>query len=133
MVSAIDAFSGQFAASEEAKRMMKELTEDTGIFSQMSDVWRWGAALALLRNVDVDEKISKQKRTTIYAIDTIDPEGIFSAIMLSLFPDISPEERRKKLEDYAEWGIREIHRKYKNGTLNFYKILSQILEESRGV
>ena len=129
MTSSTDAFSGQFAASEEAKRMMKELTEDVGLFSQMSDVWRWGASLGIREGIELDEKIAKQKRTTIYAIDTIDPEGIFSAIMLSLFPEMKPEERKKKLEDYAEWGIREIYRKYKNGTLIFSKIIEEILEK----
>ena len=130
MPSSTDAFSGQFAASDEAKRMMKDLTEYAGLFSKMQDIWRWGAALGLREGIEIDEKISKQKRTTIYAIDTIDPEGIFSAIMLSLFPEMRPEERRKKLEDYAELGIREIYRKYKNGTLVFYNIMKEILEKN---
>ena len=127
MITATNAFSGQFSASEEAKNMMKELSEISGIFSQMSDVWRWGAALAILENAKIDDAIKNKKRTTIYAVDTIDPEGIFSAIMISLFPDMEPEERKKKLEDFAEWGIREIYRRYKNGTLNFSKILRDIL------
>ncbi len=39
--------------------------------------------------------------------------------MVGLYPDSSPKERRDKLIDRAEWGIREIYRKEKNGTLDF--------------
>ena len=48
-----------------------------------------------------------------------DPDGIFAAIMVGLYPNLSSSERRDKLTDHAEWGIREIYRKEKIGTLNF--------------
>jgi hypothetical protein len=36
-----------------------------------------------------------------------------------LYPDLEPKERAAKLVNHAEWGIREIHRRDKNGTLDF--------------
>ena len=58
-------------------------------------------------------------RKTFQNVNSLDPEGIFAAIMVGLYPDLEPKERRDKLVDHAEWGIREIQRKEKNGTLDF--------------
>ncbi len=130
-----EAFSGQFAASEEAKEKMEFLSlRNEGVFKEMSDVWRLGAALALLENPEIPDEIRLRKRKTAYNVSALDPDGIFSAVMISLFPELKPDERRKKLEEYAEWGIREIYRRYTLGTLNFTKIIENIiniLEEER--
>ena len=42
--------------------------------------------------------------------------------MSGLYPDMDPKERATKLVDHAEWGIREISRREKTGTLNFYEL-----------
>ncbi len=81
-------------ASDEAKRIMNQLKAKE-LFPEQRDVWTLGAALGL------------------------DSEETFAAVMLGRYPDMSSEERLKKLVDHAEWGIREIWRKHENGTLDF--------------
>ncbi|MCL4480194.1 MAG: helix-turn-helix domain-containing protein [Candidatus Thermoplasmatota archaeon] len=101
-------------ASNETKEIMKQL-ETKGIFDQQRDVWMLGAALG----ISTGQTFEGASRETFQNINSLDPEGIFAAIMTGLHPDLLPDQRLKKLVDYAEWGIREISRKDKNGTLDF--------------
>ena len=57
---------------------------------------------------------------------TLDPDGIFAAIMLGLYPDLKPEDRVKKLVDHSEWGINEIAHQNDVGTLDFYSYVAEI-------
>ena len=104
-------------ASNEAKSIMKKLVTK-GAFKEQRDVWTLGASLA----IRAGQVYENQNRETFQNINSLDPEGIFGAIMVGLFPDLEPEQRLKKLVDFAEWGIREIDRKEKNGTLDFSKL-----------
>lgn len=101
-------------ASEDAKKLMKQLaTRD--IFSEQRDVWRLGAALGIAEGQVYD----KGARSTFQNINSLDDEGLFAAAMLGRYPDLQPDERLKKLVDHAEWGIREIHRKISNSTMDW--------------
>ncbi|MHA1227165.1 MAG: hypothetical protein ACTSPV_10530 [Candidatus Hodarchaeales archaeon] len=104
-------------ASDTAKNYMKQLVAKD-IFDEQRDVWRLGASLGIA----LGETYEKGKRGTFQNINSLDPERIFAAIMVGLYPDASPEERLKKLVDHAEWGIREIYRREQNGTLDFSKL-----------
>lgn len=104
-------------ATSKAKSYMKQLVEK-GLFSEQRDVWTLGAALGIA----LGKTYEQGKRGTFQNVNSLDSEGIFSAIMIGQHPNISPKERAKKLVDYAEWGIREIARREKNGTLNFVKL-----------
>jgi hypothetical protein len=86
-----------------------------GLFGEQRDVWMLGAALGIA----LGQTREGGKRGTFQNINSLDPEGIFAATMIGLYPEASPEERLKKLVDHAEWGIREIFRKYENGTLDW--------------
>ena len=77
--------------------------------------WQLGAALG----ISTGEVHKKGSKGTFQNVNSLDPEGIFAAIMVGLYPDLDPKDRRDKLVDHAEWGIREIQRKEKNGTLDF--------------
>ncbi len=88
------------------------------IFDEQRDLWKLGAALGIALG-----KVHEHgKRETFQNVNSLDPDGIFRAIMFGLYPDASPKERAKKLVDHAEWGIREIFRREQNGTLDFSKL-----------
>jgi hypothetical protein len=104
-------------ASAEAKKIMKQL-QGKGAFGEQRDIWTLGAALG----IKARQTLESGARETFQNVNSLDPEGIFGAVMTGLHPDLNEEERLKKLVDYAEWGIREIARKDKNGTLDFTKL-----------
>ncbi len=104
-------------ASDKAKKCMKQLSAK-GIFKEQRDAWRLGAALGIATG----ETYDKGKRETFQNINSLDDEEYFAAVMTGLHPDLSPEDRLKKLVDYAERGIREIFRKHEIGTLELSKI-----------
>jgi hypothetical protein len=111
-------------ASDVAKKIMKTLVTRNQ-FAEQRDVWTLGAALGISRG----ETFEESKRETYQNINTLDPERVFAAIMIGLNPDLTPEERFKKLVNHAEWGIREIWRKEENGTLDF-SVMCQSAENS---
>ncbi len=104
-------------ASQTAKKSMKQLVAKE-IFAEQRDVWRLGAALGM----SLSKTHEKGARGTFQNINSLDTDGNFAAVMLGLYPESSPEERLKMLVDHAEWGIREIRRKYENGTLDWAKL-----------
>jgi len=101
-------------ASNEVKKIMEQLFSK-GIVNQKRDIWKLGASLGIAMGKTYD----KDKRETFENINSLDPDEVFSAVMLGLYPKLSPDERVKKLVDHAEWGVREIFRKYNNGTLDW--------------
>jgi len=112
-----------FSASESAKNKIKDLLSKK-LFAEQREVWQLGAALGI-----VQKKVKEEgTRATYQNIDTLDPEGIFAAIMIAIYPDLSPEERVKKLTDHAEWGIEEIARMEKIGTLEWKNLVPKKIE-----
>jgi hypothetical protein len=101
-------------ASDEAKRIMNQLKAKE-LFPEQRDVWTLGAALGIASGKTHESRT----RGTFQNINSLDSDETFAAVMLGRYPDMSPEERLKKLVDHAEWGIREIWRKHENGTLDF--------------
>lgn len=104
-------------ASKQAKDCMKQLVSK-GLFAEQRDVWTLGASLGLA----LGKTHEQGNRETFQNVNSLDPDGIFRAIMFGLYPDIDSKERAIKLVDHAEWGIREICRREKTGTLNFYEL-----------
>lgn len=103
-----------FSISDEAKTILNQLVTKN-IFSEARHGWQLGASLGIASG----KVYNKGNRSTFQNINSLDPEGIFAAIMVGLYPDLGSKERRDLLTDHAEWGIREISRKEKNGTLDF--------------
>lgn len=85
------------------------------LFKEQGHAWRLGAALGISTNNMKDS----ENKGTFQNINSLDPDGFFSAIMFGLYPDIIPEERVKKLVAFAEWGIDEIYHRAEIGTLDF--------------
>jgi hypothetical protein len=101
-------------ASNKAKEIMSQLKHKE-LFNEQGDVWALGAALGISNG----KTYSKDKRETFQNINSLDPEGIFGAVMLGLYPDATASERLTKLVDHAEWGIRKIFDMEQRGTLDF--------------
>ena len=108
-------------ASDNAKTQMKRLVTQ-GLFKEQRDVWRLGASLGIAKA----RAKEVGKRETFQNVNSLDPDGIFAAIMLGLYPDLKPEDRVKKLVDHAEWGINEIAHQNDVGTLDFYSYVAEI-------
>ena len=106
-------------ASDQAKTQMKQLVA-RGIFDEQRDVWTLGAALGIATGQTHEEG----SRGTFQNINSLDPEELLAAMMTGLCPDLTPEDRLKKLVDHAEWGVREIFRRSENGTLDFSALVS---------
>ncbi len=108
-------------ASKTAKTQMKQLVKK-GLFKEQRDAWRLGASLGISKGQTKEVK----NRETFQNVNSIDPDGIFAAIMLGLYPDMTPEERINKLVDHAEWGINEIFHQSEVGTLSFEDLAVKI-------
>jgi len=105
-------------ASKLAKEQMNQL-KAKGIFQELGDVWRLGAALGIsYGQTSTDEK----EMDTFQNINSLDPEGILAAVIVGLYPNSEPKERLSLLVAYAEWGINEIYHKDEIGTLDFAKL-----------
>src|SRR3972149_4307628 len=115
-MSAVFGESRTIPASDKAKDYMKQL-QSKGLFKEQRDVWTLGAALGIA----LGKTETMGKRETFQNINSLDPENIFAAIMMGLYPNLRQEERLDKLVDHAEWGIRQLYEKERNGTLDFSK------------
>ena len=104
--------------SKKSKTQMKQLVT-LGLFKEQRDVWRLGTALGISKG----KKKKIKKRETFQNINSLDPDGIFSAIMIGLHPDNAPKERVDILIKHAEWGINEISHQNLIGTLDFTKFV----------
>lgn len=83
-------------------------------------MWRLGAALGISKG----QKKEPSKRETFLNINSLDPDGIFAALMLGLHPDNTPKERVDILVEHAEWGINELFHQQEIGTLDFSALTS---------
>lgn len=101
-------------SSKTTKTQIKQLVTK-GLFKEQRDAWRLGAALGIAKGNTKEVKM----RETFQNVNSLDPDGIFAAVMLGLYPKLSPEDRVKKLVDHAEWGINEIAHQSEIGTLDF--------------
>ena len=104
-------------ASKTAKANMKKLVS-LGLFAEQRDVWRLGAALGIA----LGQVKEGGKRETFQNVNSLDTEGVLAAVMVGLYPDMESDKRAKKLVDHAEWGIGEISRRQKIGTLDLTEL-----------
>jgi hypothetical protein len=119
-MSAVFGEARTIPASDTAKRIMKSLVSKN-LFNEQRDVWWLGAALGIAMGQEYTSK--EERRETFQGVGSLDPERIFAAIIMGLYPQLTSEERIKKLVNHAEWGIREIARKEENGTLDFSALI----------
>jgi len=106
--------------SELTHPLLKRLKED-GHFAEMADAYRFGLALALACGEEPEELTP---RTTIFSVATIDPDKeIFSAVKALKNP--LGVSIYKQVERYADWGVRELSKRAKNGDIDFATLLKE--------
>jgi len=103
-----------FPISKDAHKILNQL-KTKNVFNELRHGWQLGAALG----ISSGEMHTSGRRSTFQNVNSLDPEGVFASIMVGLYPDLSPKERGVRLVDHAEWGIRVLQRKERNGTLDF--------------
>lgn len=106
------------SASDKTKKQMKQLVK-LGVFHEQRDAWSLGASLGITKG----ETQTATKRGTFQNINSLDPDGIFEAIMVGLYSGTEPDEMIKKLCDHAEWGVNEIFHRHEIGTLDFAELV----------
>ena len=108
------------SVSQESKDKMQRLAS-LGIFKEKRDIWRLGVAWAISK----DEKKKPKDSTTFQNINSLDSDGIITAIMQALYEDKTSDERYNLLLEYAEWGIYELDRLDKISSLDFLDFLEE--------
>lgn len=108
--------------SETGMGLISELSGEEGLFAQEIDVYRFAIALALAHNID-PEQIAIGKRQTKYNVGSLDPDRkIYEAIRaLSETSELPPYRKAERL---AEWGVQDLHSRFKAG-----KSIRSIIEE----
>ena len=117
MAEAFDDRSRTISVSHEVREMMRQLV-NKGLFNEQRDVWTLGCALGIATG----EEIPFSDGVTFSRLDGLDENSEFQVIMLNEYPDLSPADRRKKMLNHVEWGVREIYRKEQISSLDFSTI-----------
>jgi hypothetical protein len=120
----------QIGLGDAAHGHLKRLKED-GHFGEMKDAYTFAVALALAHGMIADQIAGK--KTTIFGVATIDPDGALRDAIRILRPD-TRESITSTMERLAEWGVEELHRRVSQGTLSFRDLLAEVnarLEKAR--
>ena len=112
----------QVGLSEVAHRHLKRLKEDE-YFGEMKDAYLFAVALSLAHGAIARE--FEGKKTTIFGLSTIDPDGSLRDVVSALRAD-SNESVTTTIELLAEWGVQELHKRASSGTLSFSDLLSEL-------
>ena len=108
--------------SEEAHTMMHSLVAE-GYFSQMADCYRFAVGMAVGSGVKVPD-IGGVRRN-VFGVATIDPNReVYALVALSVAD--SEVSIYKAVEQYADWGIREMFRQYRDGDLDLVSIIDKM-------
>jgi hypothetical protein len=92
---------------------------EAGVFSKMSDGYRFAVALGLAHDGWDKRDLS---RRTIFNVGSLDPDrSIYEAV--SALRSLSDEAVYRTAERYAEWGISELVRLRSGGEIDFAALL----------
>ena len=109
-----------------SKSKYEELVEKyPQYFPSISVLFQIAAAVGIVLE---EQKELEKKRELINAY-SIDKDGTLALLMEIMYPDLTPEERLKELEKYAEAGIDRIYEDVTlTGTFNIKKYLRDEIE-----
>ena len=117
----------KFSLSERVHAKLQILQQD-GHFFEMRDAYRFAIALALSRGVHPPE-ILPPRSAGIYSISQIDPDQSI-ALSINLLMDTDGLPPYRWAERLAEWGIEELARESKNGSIDIFKLLNEANENA---
>jgi len=104
--------------SDESRQVFDELLAD-GYFKDGLSCYRLAVSVAIKNNIQVSSHSVKRPQGHMYLISQFDPEGIFAAVIIDLFPEFK-EEKYRFLEKFADLGMIFLQKEIdKNNSLIF--------------
>ena len=110
---------GLSAATHEKLKLLKE----EGHFGHMVDAYRFGIALALVSGVEISGR--PESRTTVFAVDTVDPSGSLQTAIRALCALPIEMPVLFAAEGLAEWGVQELARLAEQGELDVARTIGE--------
>jgi hypothetical protein len=108
--------------STEAHSMLQALKEHE-LFAEMLDGYRFAISLAIASGSS-GTPITGGKNTFVN-VGTLDKDGALRQIIAALF-QCPLEESYDKAELLAEWGVRELDRRFQDGSLDVAELLKEL-------
>jgi len=106
--------------------ILTQMKED-GYLAEMTDGYRLGIALALSMGA-TPEDLSAENRNFI-AVSTLDPTGEIAAA-IRILVNLEGQSVYGYAERLADWGIKEMHERFKGGFLDVASLVNSSAEKA---
>lgn len=116
----------QVRLSNKGHSILTQMKED-GYLAEMTDGYRLGIALALSMG-SIPDELSAENRNFI-AVSTLDPTGEIAAAIRVLV-NLEGQSVYSYAERLADWGIKEMHERFKGGFLDVASLVSASAEKA---
>ena len=116
----------QVRLSNRGHTILTQMKED-GYLAEMTDGYRLGIALALSMGV-IPEDLPAENRNFI-AVSTLDPTGEIGAA-IRILVNLEGQSVYGYAERLADWGIKEMHERFKGGFLDVVSLVHAAAEKA---
>jgi len=116
----------QVRLSNKCHSVLTQMKED-GYLAEMTDGYRLGIALALSMGA-IPEELSAENRNFI-AVSTLDPTGEIAAA-IRILVNLQGQSVYGYAERLADWGIKEMHERFKGGFLDVASLVNAAAEQA---
>jgi hypothetical protein len=116
----------QVRLSNKCHSVLTQMKED-GYLAEMTDGYRLGIALALSMGA-IPEELSAENRNFI-AVSTLDPTGEIAAA-IRILVNLEGQSVYGYAERLADWGIKEMHERFKGGFLDVASLVNAAAEQA---
>lgn len=116
----------QVRLSNKAHTILSQMKED-GYISEMTDGYRLAIGLSLSMGAKPDELPSENRN--FIAVSTLDPTGELAAT-IRLLVNLEGQSVYGYAERLADWGIKEMHERFKGGFLDVASLMSGASEKT---
>ena len=116
----------QVRLSNKAHTILSQMKED-GYISEMTDGYRLAIGLSLSMGATPDELPSENRN--FIAVSTLDPTGELAAT-IRLLVNLEGQSVYGYAERLADWGIKEMHERFKGGFLDVASLMSGASEKT---
>ncbi len=116
----------QVRLSNKGHTILTQMKED-GYLAEMTDGYRLGIALALSMGA-IPEELSSENRNFI-AVSTLDPTGEIAAA-IRILVNLEGQGVYGYAERLADWGIKEMHERFKGGFLDVASLVNAAAEKA---
>jgi hypothetical protein len=116
----------QVRLTNKGHTILTQMKED-GYLAEMTDGYRLGIALALSMGA-TPEDLSAENRNFI-AVSTLDPTGEIAAA-IRILVNLEGQSVYGYAERLADWGIKEMHERFKGGFLDVASLVNSSAEKA---